>query len=238
MMPPSPRAHFIITHAQILFAVLKAGFNGPPHAAHPHQRRQWGVRGRITQRSLQFPGVYMASPDQPPLGSRPPLADPNHPQGGKRRHEWALTPLLDRLLRPGTWLARRQRAQPWREVRRCQPPPGRASACAPGPTTPGRQSLAVPASPACRGALRRNTTSPAQPSGRAAWYHGRRLRHRRTQRQRRLPAWWTAWIIAPPSTRLVVNPTSAGTPQAARRSAYASSSSHSCGRYNRRSSNV
>ena len=109
-------------------------------------------------------------------GSRPPLADPNHPQGGKRRHEWALLPALivccDQAWRQGG--SERSHgvgfdgASPHLGAPRLAPRPDHA-----GPAVAGRS-----ASPACRGALRRNTTSPAQPSGRAAWYHGQRLRHR------------------------------------------------------------
>jgi hypothetical protein len=96
MMPPTPTPHFVITPAEILFAVLKAGLDGPPHPAQPDQGRQRGMGGRVAQIGLQLPSQEVASQDQPDLGAGQPLSHRDDPHRRKAGDQGPLASLLDR----------------------------------------------------------------------------------------------------------------------------------------------
>ena len=56
MMPPPPRAHFVVAHTQLLLALLEAGCDRPAHAAELDQRGQRGSRRGMAHRGFQVPG--------------------------------------------------------------------------------------------------------------------------------------------------------------------------------------
>jgi hypothetical protein len=106
MMPPTPTAHFVIAHPEVLFPVLETGFDGPAHPAEPHQRGQWGIDRGVAQIRLQLAGQEVASYHQPHLRAGQAPAHRDDPQRGKAGDQWPFAPLLDRLLCPAV---RRQR---------------------------------------------------------------------------------------------------------------------------------
>lgn len=99
-MPPTPTPHFVITHPEVLFAVLETGLNGPAHSTQPHQRRQRGIRWRVAQVGLQFPCQRVASQDQPDLRAGQAFPHGDDPQRRKARHQRPFASLLNRATHP------------------------------------------------------------------------------------------------------------------------------------------
>ena len=229
MMPPTPTPYFVITHPEILFPVLKTGFDRPPHPTQPYQHGQRYVRWRIAQIALQFPGPHVAAQHTPDLRAWQALSHGDHAQGSKVGHQRALTALFDCLTRP---LRDRQRlGHPLHGLGRggsidhaytrrfATPPRPRGHRC-------GRP---LPPRPACHGALPHNTTAYSPPPHQGSRYPAQTLRHTSPNDSARSRPDTPPGSLPTPMPGSVANVMSAGTPHFRRRSAYAASSTHSCG---------
>src|SRR5919106_4944483 len=100
MMPTSPTAHFILPHTQVLFALLKAGFNWPSHTAETRQRLKRGGGWGIAQIGLQFPRIKLASQYQPAVRTRQAVTHRHHVHGPKVGHHRSFAPLFDQVSLP------------------------------------------------------------------------------------------------------------------------------------------
>jgi hypothetical protein len=210
MMPPTPTAHFVSAHPQVLLAGLAAGLDRPAPPAQPHQRRQWRVGGGMTQRGLHLARQGGAPQDQPDLGAGPGLSHREDPPRRNAGHQGPWAPLRDRATPPA---AR-----------------GSTAAGAAAPASPrGRVGLRPcpdPAGTAVAGHWRQTggscgTSATYQRPRPSMWSSTRVSRptasSQVTQRARHRRAWGPASLISPPHVGVVVNVRSAGTPHVQRR---------------------
>src|SRR5215213_483190 len=221
MMPSGPTPDFLIAHPQQLLAVCKARLNGPPQAAHVHQFFQRDVNGSVAQVGLQLSGLAMPTQHQPDIGTGQGVPHSDHPQGGTLRHHWPLAAFFDGLACP-------RRGGQLRRALQHRPRPrcggmwvaGRASHTRVLWGTSTKYHRPCPATPSRKPGLPPNASSAITHRHRSAWL------------------WTTVAIISWANSGLVLNVVSAGRPHCRRRSAYASSVSHSAGTDHRRSSMV
>jgi hypothetical protein len=91
VVPAPPKTQLVLVEADLAFALLEAGLDGPAHPAHSHQRRQRRVGRGVGQVGLEFrplPGLGEGTAQHDPdLRARQPVAHRHGAQGGAVRHQ-------------------------------------------------------------------------------------------------------------------------------------------------------
>src|SRR5687767_1735111 len=237
MMPSSPTAHFIIAHTQILFALLKTRLNWPSHPAEASQGGKRDTRRRIAQVGLEFPRLKLTPQHQAPFRTRQAVAHRDHSQGPKVGRHWPFAALFDPVALPlsGPHL-RGDRLHRLRLVLPLDKALPRGLAAPTRPLGHPRQRALEP-HPRIMGHFGKIPKPTARNGIKKALSRPKASSHA-TQRARTCWSSTTSRIISQPSSGLVWKRISRGTPHLARRSAKSSSSTHSMGKYRRRSNRV
>jgi hypothetical protein len=100
MMPAAPRAHFVVAHAQFLFANFEATLNWPAHATGLDQPLLHYLCRRVTQVRLEFAIAQAAPQNQPDLRAWQPMTHTDHPHKGKLGGLWPLSAFLNDVALP------------------------------------------------------------------------------------------------------------------------------------------
>ncbi len=101
MMPATPGAHFVIAHAEFLFADLEAEFNRPSQAAEADEVGVGQVGRGVRQIGFDLAIDEAAAQHQPYVGSRQRAAQRYHTHEGKVGYLGTLTAFLNRMTPPG-----------------------------------------------------------------------------------------------------------------------------------------